>query len=231
MAPSQDSKFPSYSLPHLMLLSRKCLCPRAWSLRRCSHSHKLLYTWPAHTQKLVSNQMFVNCHGSIQNYWIVRKKSMVSLPFLCNSQMHVSSLKPQWNPLHIEMAYLASLYIFTWYKSVSINFLPKLCSIFSKTLIKKQGTSLEGKGAFVMDGIATGIFRPKKWTRTTWSKNLKKLTKNSRTSVIRIVQEDPVIGHAIHNLAASTFDSTLVTKKYCIQILSGDLYAGVILPR
>jgi hypothetical protein len=49
--------------------------------------------------------------------------------------------------------------------------------------------------------------------------------------MIRIVQEDPVIGLAIHNLATSTLDSTLVTKKYCIQILSINLFTSVILPQ
>jgi len=59
----------------------------------------------------------------------------------------------------------------------------------------------------------------------------KLLTKNSRTSMIRIVQEDPVIGLAIHNLATSTLDSTLVPKKYCIQILCINLFTSVILPQ
>lgn len=48
--------------------------------------------------------------------------------------------------------------------------------------------------------------------------------------MIRIVDEDPVVGFAVYNLTTSTLHCLLVPKKYCIQIVGIYLLTSVILP-
>lgn len=56
-------------------------------------------------------------------------------------------------------------------------------------------------------------------------------TKNSRASMIRIVQENSIIGVAVYNLATSTLDSIFITQKYCIKIFSSNILPCIILQR
>lgn len=58
-----------------------------------------------------------------------------------------------------------------------------------------------------------------------------KLTKNSWAAVIRVVYEDPVFSCAVNDLSASALQRFLVPEKHRIQILSRNIFAGVILKR
>lgn len=56
-----------------------------------------------------------------------------------------------------------------------------------------------------------------------------KLTKNSRSPVIGVVNKDPISSRAVNDLSTSTLHRTLVPKKHRIQVLSCNILASVIL--
>ena len=79
---------------------------------------------------------------------------MVSLPFPCNSQTHVSSSKHQSDPLHIEKAYLASLY--SHGTRASIFFQNRVAFLFlPKTRLKNREQIWRERVLLFMDELAT----------------------------------------------------------------------------